>query len=254
MKTAKVNFLNDSISLKNTISPFTSPEDIIIYKNNIRTNNYGNSSTYITKSSNDILQIFGKTYGANKYETANLCLALSEIYDSEIELYEIEEGGLTKLPKNSKEAIESLGIVKIFTSNILIEKDNFKKSNSLRSTKYIYNLLARLGNKKCAFCSCKIPQIIQGAHIWSVSDIKRETSLSEDEKLDSALDGSNGLWLCQNHHRLFNVNILLISKNGYIKYKTDIDSMATNFIQNITTNKQLLDEVITDSFINYLNN
>lgn len=253
MKTAGVNFLNSDNFLRNRITPFASPEDIIVHKEKIRSTNSGNSSTYITKSSDDKLQIFGKTYGASKYETTNLCLALSEISESEIELYEIEEGGLTKLPKASKEAIESLGIIKIFTSNRTIEKINFEENNSLRSAEYVYNLLEKLGDKKCAFCECKIPQIIQGAHIWPVSEIKKENQLSQDEKLVMALDGDNGLWLCQNHHKLFDEDILTVSNDGSIKYRDDIEKELFGFIESITTNKNLPDGIINTNFLKYLN-
>ncbi len=253
MKTAKVNFLNDGTYLSSPIISFISPEDIVVHKDKIRTTNSGNGSTYITRSSDGKLQIFGKTYGASKYETTNLCLALSEIVNSEIELYEIGEGGLTNLPLISKKAIESLGVVKIFTSNIAIEKENFDKNDGLRSKKYIYNLLKKLGGKKCAFCKCEIPQIIQGAHIWPVADIKKENNLTQDEKLASALDGDNGLWLCQNHHKLLDVNILHIAENGSIQYLTEINKTTSNFIQDTTTNKQLSDEIVTDEFVIFLN-
>lgn len=253
MKTAKVNFLNETKYLENLIVPFISPEDIVVHKDRIRTRNFGNKSTYLTKGSNNKLQIFGKTYGASKYETANLCLALSEIADSPIELYEIEEGGLTKLPVKSKEAIESLGMVEIYTSNRTIEGIDFEENDSLRSKEYVYNLLEKLGDKKCAFCECEIPQIIQGSHIWNVADIKRENQLTQDEKLILALDGDNGLWLCQNHHKLLDVNILRVSNNGLIKYKTEINRSASDFLKNITTKNRLPNEIITDGFINYLN-
>ena len=253
MKTAKVNFLNDDIYLNESIIPFTSPEDIVVHKDKIRTKNSGNRSTYITRNSENNLQIFGKTYGASKYETTNLCLALSEIVDSEIELYEIGEGGLTNLPLKSKEAIESLGVVKIFTSNRSIEKIGFEESDSLRSKEYIYNLLEKLGDKKCAFCECKIPQIIQGAHILAVADIKKENHLTQDEKLALALDGDNGLWLCQNHHKLLDVNILRVSESGSIQYLTEINETASDFIKNTTVNNQLSNEIVTDKFVSFLN-
>jgi hypothetical protein len=252
MKTSKVNFLNENEYLSQTILPFNTTEDIIAHKDSIRNKNLGNSSTYITRDANNRLQIFGKTYGANKYETTFLCLAISEISTTKVDLYEIEEGGLTKLPQKSKEAIESLEVVQIFTSNRTIERIEFEKNDSLRSAEYIYNLLEKLGDKKCTFCECEIPQIIQGAHIWPVADIKKEHHLTKNEKLDLALDGDNGLWLCQNHHKLLDVNILRVSKNGSIKYKSDINETASAFIQGITINCQLPNEIITDSFVNYL--
>jgi hypothetical protein len=187
MKTANVNFLNAGDYLESPVLPFSTPEDIILHKDQMRSRNPGNRSTYLTRGSTNQLQIFGKTYGANKYETTLLCLAISEIATSGIELYEIEEGGLTKLPQTSKDAVESLGIVQIFTSNIQIERADFEENDSLRSASYIYNLLEKLGDKKCVLCECDIPQIIQGAHIWPVADIKKENQLTQDEKLALAL-------------------------------------------------------------------
>ena len=252
MKTAQVNFLNSNDFLNTVINPFNSPEDIIVHKDRIKMGNTGNSSTYITTSSHNKLQIFGKTYGASKYETANLCFALSVISNSKIELYEIAEGGLTKLPQASKDAIESLGVVKIFTSNRTIEKVNFEENNSLRSKEYIYNLFEKLGNKKCSFCDCEIPQIIQGAHIWPVADIKKENNLTQEQKLAFALDGDNGLWLCQNHHKLLDVDILRISEDGSLKYKTSLQRTESSFIQSSTITNQLPNEIITDKFVDFL--
>ena len=201
MKTARVNFLNENDYLSQPITPFTTPEDIIAGKDRLRSRNPANRSTYVTRGANNNLQIFGKTYGANKYETTILCLAISEIVSTKVELYEIEEGGLTKLPHKSKKAIESLGVVQIFTSNRTFERTDFEENDSLRSVEYIYNLLGKLGDKNCTFCECEIPEIIQGAHIWPVADIKKEDHLTQDEKLDFALDGDNGLWLYHNHHK-----------------------------------------------------
>jgi len=252
MKTAKIKFLNETEYLKNHISPFTTAEDIIANKEQMRTKNKGNRSTYITKGSDNELQIYGKTYGANKYETTILCLALSEIANSKVQLFQIGEGGLTELPQKAREVIESLGIVKIYTSNRTIEKIDFEKNNSIRSAEYVYNLLEKLGDKKCAFCGCEIPQIIQGAHIWPVADIKNDSTLSQDEKLACALDGENGLWLCQNHHKLLDTNILRISENGKIMYRSEVNKSNALFLKVITVNTQLYHKILTDKFTNYL--
>ncbi len=252
MKTVKVKFLNEEEYLEHPVHPFTTVADIIANKEQMRARNQGNKSTYITRGSNNQLQIFGKTYGANKYETTILCLALSEIAASKVQLFQIGEGGLTELPKKAKEAIESLGVVEIYNSNKKIEKINFEENDSLRSIEYVYNLLEKLGDKKCAFCGCEIPQIIQSAHVWPVSEIKRDETLSQDEKLAFALDGDNGLWLCQNHHKLLDVNILKISENGKIQYKSEINGLNLLFLKHITKQTQLHDKILSDKFINYL--
>src|SRR3989338_8135416 len=150
MKTAKIRFLNEEEYLEQPVHPFTTVADIIANKEQIRSKNKGNKSTYVTRGSNNELQIFGKTYGANKYETTILCLALSEIATSRVQLFQIGEGGLTELPEKAREAIESLGKVEIYTSDRTIEKIDFEENNSLRSIEYVYNLLEKLGDKKCA--------------------------------------------------------------------------------------------------------
>lgn len=252
MKTVGTKFLNEAELLSVKINPFSSFEDIVLHKNAIRERNPGNTSTYITITSDNIIQILGKLYGANKYETILLSLALYNVSSLNIELFEIEEGKLKKLPKSARDYLQSLDRFNILNADINLEKSEFKNNNSLRSPRYIYNLLEKLGEKKCSFCKCEIPQIIQGAHIWPVANIKKEQHLTQDEKLFQALDGDNGLWLCQNHHKLLDVNILRVSENGYIKYKTAINEIESNFIQAITINKKLENEVITDSFISYL--
>jgi len=252
MRTANVNFLNSNAYLSNPILPFSTPEDIILHKDQMRSRNSSNRSTYLTRGPRNQLQIFGKTYGANKYETTILCLAISEIATTEVELYEIEEGGLTKLPRTSKDAIESLGVVQIFTSNMSIERIDFEQNDSLRSAQYIYNLLEKLGNKKCALCECDVPQIIQGAHIWPVAEIKRENHLTQDQKLTLALDGDNGLWLCNNHHKLLDVNILRLFEDRSVKYKSSLPENQSNYVKEITIVSELSENIANESFTEYL--
>ena len=252
MKTAKVNFLNLNQYLRTPIIPFASPEDIILHKDQMRNRNPGNRSTYLTRGSQNQLQIFGKTYGANKYETTILCLAISEIANTIVELYEIEEGGLTKLPLTSKKAIESLGVVNIFTSNRTIERIDFEENDSLRSVQYIYNLLEKLGDKKCALCECDIPQIIQGAHIWPVADIKKENHLTQDEKLNLALDGDNGLWLCNNHHKLLDSHIIKLFEDSSVKHKMTLTESQNNYLNRFTTIRKLPENIVNGRMVEYI--
>jgi hypothetical protein len=254
MKTAGTVFLNEVAYLSNAIAPFNTVDDIIAQRDLNRKKNRGNASTYITIDENNISQIFGKTYGANKYETALLCLAINRITTNPIEVYEIKEGGLIKLPKSAREIIVALG-VSVFTSNLVIEQDReqFETNDSLRSPTYLYNLLEKLGDKKCSLCNCEIPQIIQGAHIYPVASIKRANNLSQDQKLDLAIDGDNGIWLCNNHHKLFDINVLYIASDGRLKQKIEIEINHEEYIKDITINRQLSTDTLTPKFINYLN-
>lgn len=251
MKTAGTNFLNEQDYLSNPIAAFNSVSDIIVQRDLNRGRNKGNASSYVTIDENNVLQIFGKTYGANKYETTLLCLAIHEITPYTMELYEIKEGNLTQLPKDARNVITSLGI-EVITSDLVLERQEFETNNSLRSPTYIYNLLEKLGEKRCSLCDCEIPQIIQGAHIWSVASIKRANNINLEAKIQHAIHGDNGLWLCNNHHKLLDINVLYIASDGRIKYKTDIEQSHEQYLRDFTVNGRLPNEILTPLFIDYL--
>lgn len=252
MRTAGTNFLNEREYLATIIPPFNSVSDIIVQRNLNRGRNRGNASSYVTIDENATLQIFGKTFGANKYETTLLCLAIHEITPYPMELYEIQEGNLRQLPNDARNVILSLGI-DVIPSDLVLERREFETNDSLRSPTYIYNLLEKLGDKKCSLCNCEIPQIIQGAHIWQVASIKRANNIDLDTKIQYAIDGDNGLWLCNNHHKLFDVNLLYITPDGRLKYKSNIEQTHEDYLKNITINNRLPNEILTPSFIDYLN-
>ena len=252
MKTAGVEFLNEKEFLTQKIRPFTAVDDIIANRDINRGRNRSNRSTYLTRSSDNKIQIYGKTYGANKYETTLLCIALSKITETQIELYEIREGNLRILPAPAREVISALGKIKFIPTDLTMERHEFEDNNSLRSPRYTFNLLEKLGDKKCIFCECEIPQLIEGSHIWSVADIKNELHLNIEEKLKQAIDEDNGIWLCQNHHKMFDLNIIRISENGKLKIKSDLEEKSIDYIKNITPITQVAREILTSKFIEYL--
>lgn len=252
MKTAGTVFLNEKDHLTNPIFPFNSVADIIAHRNLNRDKNIGNNSSYLTIDENNTLQVYGKTYGANKYETTLLCLAISEITNSKIELYEIKEGGLKVLPSIAREVILGFGRIDIITSDLTLERAEFEENNSLRSPTYIYNLLEKLGDKKCTLCDCEIPQIIQGAHIWPVASIKKKDNISQDEKMNNAIDRDNGLWLCNNHHKLFDTNFLVIDSEGKVRFKSDLNEKDNVYLKSITQYLEIKRDVLTPKFFDFL--
>lgn len=251
MKTAGTIFLNEADYLLVIVKPYNTVSDIIIQRDLNRGKNKGNASSYVTVDENNTLQIFGKTYGANKYETILLCLAIHEITPYLMELYEIQEGDLKQLPRDARNVILSLGI-DVITSDLVLERAEFETNDSLRSPTYIYNLLEKLGEKKCSLCDCEIPQIIQGAHIWPVASIKRVNNINLNTKIQHAIDGDNGLWLCSNHHKLFDINILYIESDGRLKYKTNIEQNHEDYLRNFTLNSRLSNIILTPKLIDYL--
>lgn len=250
MATIGTEFLNATEYLKKPIVAFNSVADFI----RIRTNELSrkqNNSTYVTVDESSNTVIYGKVYGANKYETTLISIAMNAITMAKTTLYEFVEKNLNELPKASRNALEKIGI-KIVKIDSEIEKHEFEKGDSLRSPKYISNLLAICGPKHCAFCDCDIPQLIQGAHIYPVADIKK-LAVPLEKKIEMATDGKNGLWLCNNHHKLLDSGIITLSTNGDIKINTeDLEKTSLNFIKNSLVIDKLPKGVITLDFVSYL--
>ncbi len=254
MKTTGFNFINTPPSLAGQITAFSSIDDIIRARKENGDKNSGNNATYIVKNAPHEYEIYGKTYGANKYDTSLICYAISQLAQPEdhIVLYEYNEQDLKELPEASLEVLRSMGNIEIVNIDDEIERQELEKNNSLRSPRFNAHLLDRLGERHCVLCNCGISEIIQGAHIWPVADIKRIHTLSSDEKLTYATDGENGLWMCQNHHKMFDSNILLLSASGKITYKTDLSKEDEEYITSVTTVSKLPARLITPDYIYYI--
>ena len=251
MKSAGIDFLNDWSVLTQTVRPFSTVEDIITARNINREYNRSNNSTFITRSSEYESQIYGKMYGANKYETTLLGVALSYL-STEVEIYQVSEGDLTELPKTSQDALNSLRNVRLIASDFSMERKEFSKQDNLRSPLYIYNLLYKLGPKRCALCDCEIPELIQGAHIWPISEIKKVPGVNIDKKLRWATDGDNGLWLCENHHKMFDAHLITIKETGNIEYPDSLEENHKKFIIETTPHRTLEPNILSSKFLIYL--
>lgn len=101
-------------------------------------------------------------------------------------------------------------------------------------------------------CSCEISEIIQGAHIWGVSQISHTDTLTDEEKFTHAVSGNNGLWLCQNHHKLFDSNIIMIDNDGHVRIKDGLVAKDIAFIRSVTFKTSLDDAIMTDDFRWYI--
>lgn len=254
MKTIGFCFLNAGENLERNICAFNSIEDIIFNRRINSGRNRSNNATFITKGNNGTIEVYGKTYGANKYETSLICYALAHLWrhGQRIKLYEVLEGDLKELPKTSLNVIEQMGVIDVVPTDMTLEKRIYDKENSLRSPRYTYNLFNKLGNKRCALCNCEIPELIQGAHILPVAAIKKMYGLSLEKRLEYALDGENGLWLCENHHKMFDEGMIEFDNDGSLLFRDDIDARHMNFIDETTKYRKLPPEVLTDKFLWYL--
>lgn len=254
MNTIGFQFLNASPGLMRQINAFNSVEDIIFNRRINAGRNRSNNSTFITKGNSGEIEIYGKTYGANKYETSLICYALASLWQPgpNIKLFEVLEGDLKELPASSLNVIKQMGVIDVIPTDMSLEKMMYDKENSLRSPRYVLNLFNKLGNKHCALCDCEIPELIQGAHIWPVSLIKKAPALTSEQRLEYALDGDNGLWLCENHHKMFDEGMLTFDHHGQLLLKNGLDRRHRKFIDEITKYDVLPDEFLTDRFLWYL--
>lgn len=254
MQTVGFTFLNFPTSSATT--SFVTIEDMMRARDENRGTNKSNNSTYISKNEDGEYEAYCKTYGASKYESSLICYAMSMIigHTEKIKLYEILEGNLKELPESSLQVLRKMDTVDIIKTDLTFEKRIFEESrgNQLRSPRYQYNLLDKLGEKHCALCGCTIPDIIQGAHIWPVASIRAARSISIDDKVRYATDGDNGLWLCENHHKLFDRNIIAIMSDGSIKYNRSLSTTHIPYLHTLTKNTQLPSIYLTNSFKHYV--
>ena len=248
MESIGVNFLNGKFA------PFTSLDDVYFFRKSNRDKGKANDNpSYITKENADTFEVYGKVYGANKYAVFMICYAMSKIAspNQNIFLYEMQDKGLRELPKPALNVLKQC-------SNVIIEKTDQSMDrkviesddNNIRNPRFIYNLLKNLGEKKCAFCTCDIPEIIDGAHILEIASIKKE-NISKEKKIKKAVDPYNGLWLCKNHHKLFDSGFIQVLPNGQILYGNDL-GYREKYIKEITTMSKLESKVLKPEFLSYL--
>lgn len=81
---------------------------------------------------------------------------------------------------------------------------------------------------------------------------KKAPALTLEQRLEYALDGENGLWLCENHHKMFDEGMLSFDNNGHLLLREGIDYRHMKFIDEITKYHVLPREFLTDRFLWYL--
>lgn len=256
MKTAGVKFLNLDYGLKGEIiKPFNSVKDIIRARNENRTSNSGNQSTFITDEG-EFYHIYGKTFGANQKETTLLCYAVSAVTDKPVKVFQIIDNGSKKL---SDKDIESINDFENLSGkqNITILDDSFEFDNddsdtvkdNLRNPKFVYNLLDKTGGeKKCALCGCKIDSVIQAAHIYEVNQIRKRDDLTFEQKLALATDIDNGIWLCENHHKLFDRRLINFEE-GHLTISNSLNEEDKVFVEEITTITEIEPQYINERML-----
>ncbi|CAI2625883.1 hypothetical protein AKUH3B101J_10580 [Apilactobacillus kunkeei] len=246
LKTSGVEFINDADKIGISIKPFNSMNDILMTRGYMKKRQ--NFSSYITKNDKNEIEVYAKTYGANKKEATMLCAAMAKIDSSSMVVYQVKEKNLDKLPGPDRNVMNKLGVHLEQIDEEITRTTG--KGKSLRSKIFTYNMLRVRGAKKCAWCDCDVPQIIEGAHIWPVYEIIK-SPLDGESKRIAATDGNNGIWLCRNHHKLFDEDIVYIdtkslnlqlnsSFNGYSYIQNSIKvGDASDYIDNKETKQYL---------------
>ena len=248
-----IEFLNLPAANFEIEDAFKSASDFIRFRNTSKLRNRTNNSTYITKTQEGY-EVFAKTYGASKYESSFFIYSLQNLVPStaKIKVYEIIEGGLVELPQASQDVIKLMQNVELIPTSLQLDIKALHDNDTLRSPRYKSHLFDKLGDQHCAFCNCTIRELIQGAHIWDVASIKADHHLSDEEKVVHATSGDNGLWLCANHHLLFDRHLLNLNSNGEVVYNHNADKEYITFMDDITVNRALASDIMTEQFQYYL--
>lgn len=258
-----VNFINADEGLRGlNLEGYSTVRELIIDRESNRSRNSYNQSSYITDEGISY-HVYGKTFGANQKETTMLCLALCRISDKPIRLFQISDNDSEFLSDKDIESIKifanKFGRVEIEVLNDTYEFTEEQEqtlvstppTESLRSPRFIFNLLEKTGGHKCCeLCHCEIESIIQGAHIYPVYAIKQRFDLSFSERLRMATDKNNGLWLCENHHKLFDRGLIKF-ENGKLQVLSKLDNPDVDFVNRISPYKKIQDEYYTPAMANY---
>lgn len=149
--------------------------------------------------------------------------------------------------------------------------ETLKAKGKIRNQELFKNNMRRKGiQTKCYLCGCEIENILEAAHLWGVADIKNSSAqeindvLARDHMKDLidpesghatepyykkyvlANSGDNGIWLCSNHHGLFDSNFYCFdSEDGKVLVKLNANDIDKTFFDLCTTNKQLPDEILS---------
>ena len=147
-----------------------------------------------------------------------------------------------------------------------------KANNILRNQELFKNNMREKGvQTKCYLCGCEIETILEAAHLWGVAEIKKApidiiNNILQNSDMNKLIDqdnkhhneqfykryvlansGDNGIWLCSNHHGLFDSNYYCFdSKNGKVLIKLNADEESKIFFDLITSNKFLPSEILTE--------
>lgn len=216
-------------------TPFNDYKQMRTYRLSLSKRNSSNNSTTFEENDDEI-SVYGKSYGANGRETTAICLALSRLVPGKnIKLYNVNEtdkNHLADIDPANRYILENIGVE--LNDDRMDFESNDERVIAKRNTRlFHYNLLQKYKEKKCYLCGCDIEKVIQGAHIYSSTDILH-SSVSEEEKTNQIVDADNGIWLCANHHLLFDY-LLIYFKERYLYASDTLNKNQIEYIKNSIT-------------------
>ena len=151
-----------------------------------------------------------------------------------------------------------------------------KSRNDIRNQELFKNNLRAKGlETKCYLCGCDVEEILEAAHLWGVADIKN----SDNSKINNVLNkecmkdlidecdhtnemfykkymlansGDNGVWLCNNHHELFDRNYYCFdSEYGKILIRKNSDEVIKNYLK-LSNTEGSIKSIMTDKTKTFL--
>lgn len=194
--------------------------------------------------------------------------------------YNLEEKKVAeKLSKPVKELLELADINIEYTTteefmNEAVKADNtylrYKELNEIRNQTLFRNNIRKKGiPTECAICGEDDAKLLDAAHLWEVNQIKKSSlkdvnefikanNLQEIIEASSEFSkeffykkyylvnsGDNGVWLCKNHHKQFDLNYYCFdSEYGRVILKFDNPVTAIKFEEELK-NEKLSKETLT---------
>ncbi len=85
-------------------------------------------------------------------------------------------------------------------------------------------------------------------HTFFNTSIRKRSDLNDVEKFSLAIDKDNGIWLCENHHKLFDRELIWFEE-GKLCVSNHIDGEDTAFVKQITTIEEIEPCYINDRML-----
>lgn len=232
-------------------TPFKSVQEIKNMRNQLAGKNLKNKSSYILDN-NDILAIYGKTFGNNGFEIILIACAIAELAkkeNKEVCFLQIKDTQRRKDTQNREAkpiTAENRKIMELFGITVYDELNDYEinpeieipeDKDSRNQLEFMKNLMHKFGDtdeKECYLCHCNIQKLIIASHIQRICDINK-LDLPFAEKRQKAVDANNGLWLCANHDKLFEYGLIYFEKNKMI-ISDKLTEEQKEFVKDITFN------------------